>query len=687
MRKDRYSLGMTRLCFAFAVLFAALPSAHAAPPDTLELLRFEAEQLAGDEWIASASDNPQRKAFLDVLFTNETWLRELLDSGPVNAGPETFDSLQRIWADDPDIANRRIDRSTATACALGLGKSHANPDLVLDRYEYFRDQHDDENLNTCFDDLATWERRFLARGVQHGGYNSSESMRYLCQRIRWPRSEYVKACWQAPYRLNNCFGDSIHGSMYYLPFQGGFDSQSELTITVGGVCGALSNMGACAAIANGIPALTMGEPGHCAYAVQTAPETWSPAYSMSWKRGLHQSIHRGTWASHMMAQASFRDPLAVAQANDHRRLAQWHEANGEIPRAAASWRSALQRNPLDEGNWKAWFAFGTRTDQSEKFWQSATRMIEQTLLPEHPEPAWTFLQGNVLPTIFANAKPSKRRAIAMSYLRSIESWGPVRWNFEGALNWMVNQIGAQDDQREERLFIRSALRELLDNKTLCSPFVAWAYSRYKDDPENRKYLEEALLAQTGKPGDDTDSALRQLAKRVLPTAAAANDLATFQRIGKAASRLSTPRQPLDEINIKKFEGALLSRGGALRIEGPGNRWDSPEHHWGVLEERGGDFHTNVTELPFAEIELPHFAKIEGILLESRAGQRQRANGARILVSENGTEWTEVATLNGSKSWYRIDLSASQPLARFVRIERDGQCLHFHRFLVYGRRVS
>ena len=80
--------------------------------------------------------------------------------------------------------------------------------------------------------------------------------------------EYVGACWQAPYKLNNLFGDSIHGSAYYAPF--GHLIHAERVRNVGGVCGSLSRYGANAARANGIPALTMGEPGHSAYAVRVA---------------------------------------------------------------------------------------------------------------------------------------------------------------------------------------------------------------------------------------------------------------------------------------------------------------------------------------------------------------------------------------------------------------------------------
>ena len=80
--------------------------------------------------------------------------------------------------------------------------------------------------------------------------------------------------------------------------------------------GALSNLGASAAMANGIPATTMGEPGHCAYAVKIDDTTWQPSYSLSWKRGMHTSFHEGSWPGLMITEACFRDPRRVQKAGD-----------------------------------------------------------------------------------------------------------------------------------------------------------------------------------------------------------------------------------------------------------------------------------------------------------------------------------------------------------------------------------
>jgi hypothetical protein len=174
---------------------------------------------------------------------------------------------------------------------------------------------------------------------------------------------------------------------------------------------------------------------------------------------------------------------------------------------------------------------------------------------------------------------------------------------------------------------------------------------------------------------------------MLPAAADEHDLDTFQRIGKASSSLYAPRKTLADMKVEPFAGELLSSGGAIRIFKPGNRWDSPEKHWGVLEEHGGWFHTQNGETPWFEIELPRFGNLSGIILDSRRGQPGRANGVRILVSDDGEQWTQVGKTTSGSPMQRIDLGQTRPRARFVRFERDGQCMHYHRVLIYGERAS
>ncbi len=678
------SLGRSFISVATVLCLVFVATTHAAIPKPSELLVWQIQQHAGPSLLKQAEDDPQLSSFFDALYSNEEWMRELLDSGPIEDGPRTLAFLSELWGEDSDLTTRPVDRSMATACALELRKDRLDDDWMRDRYHYFRDHFSQGLLNSCYPQLATWERRFLARGAQYPSYTAVEALEFLRERICWPRSEYVRACWQAPYRGFNCFDDTVQGWLYYHPFRGSFRCDPEMAIEVGGVCGALSNTGASAAIANGIPAFTMGEPGHCAYAVQTAPGEWTPAYSLSWKRGLHSSLQRPKWASHVLVQRAFERTTAHQQASDRGRLARWHVQQNSVEQAEAAYQRAIERNALDEGLWREYLQFGVDNQMDRRWWERTMLKLQTELLPEHPEPVWALSKQYIYPQLFKGLNAQKRIAYLGRYLRKLQGWGPVRWNIESALDWMLTKAG---DQRAQRQFILTTLRNLIDSADLGAPYIAWAMNKLKDDPDGNAMFERVLLGEVHTAGDGQDAALRQLARTMLPAAAETNDLETFQRIGRAASRLYEPRPSLIESGIEPFQGTLLSQGGALRIWEPGNRWDSPEQHWGVLEEHGGQFHTQVGDHPWFEIELPHFGEIEGIILEGRRGQQHRAKDARILVSRDGIEWEQVATLKGAHLWYRVDLSDTKPRGRFIRVERDGKCMHFPRVLIYGKRTS
>ncbi len=663
-------------CTALAYTQEALP--------VKELLVWQMHKIAGEERIADLQSNEDGPAFLHALEHNEVWMHEILDSGPVENGAKVLQFLYEIWKSDPALVANDIDRSMATACALAMGMRELDATWMTQRHDWFRDSWDAGLLNSGYGDLNTFERRFIARGLQRPSWTTVDALEYLNETISVPRQQFAKTAWRSPYRGHNAFGDTVQGPTYYMPFKETWRSDAEMAVKVGGVCGSLSHVGAASAIASGIPALTMGEPGHCAYAVQTKPHVWQPAYSLSWKRGLHTTMTRNTWPSLELSQLAMADSSTAFLAGDARRKAFWLEEKGDVQSADAAWQSACAKNPLDEMLWQEYALFGTRNNWSRIGWIQFFQNLQTALLPEHPEPAWHLLSTHVFPRLLEDAEPAKYLQVFKIYIGALDGWGPSRWNIEGALDWAWD--GSSSDASKSTL-LHTTLKTLINDSKLGPAMVAWSLAKVKGKPELEERFKRSLLEQAGGEGEGPSAVLAQLAKNMLPAAAEERDLDTFQRIGKTASALYEPRQTLAEMNIEPFDGELLSSGGALRIFNPGNRWDSPEKHWGVLEEYGGWFHTDNGDLPWFEVELPKFGNLTGVILDSRVGQPGRAKGVRILVSEDGQAWTEVGKTNSGKPQQRIDLQETNPLARFVRFERDGQCLHYHRILIYGDPAS
>ncbi|MBI9016104.1 MAG: discoidin domain-containing protein [Phycisphaerae bacterium] len=675
---------LSKILLLTIITFLSFPViSHAQNRSSLELMSFELNRIAGVETINSIAALDQGQKFLDSLNSSETWLTDLLDSGPVQNPKRILTMLHRIWLQDNYIANDDLKRSFATACSLAMGmNTRLDEDWMFNRYQYFLDSWDNGRLNKCFSDLATWERRYIARGPQYSSYSSVESLKYLQQRICLPRKDYVGACWQAPYRGHNCFGDSVQGPKYYQPFRGSFSCDPEMAITVGGVCGALSNLGTAAAIANGIPATSMGEPGHCAYAVNTAPGIWTPAYSLSWKRGMHTSFYRGTWTDLMLAQACFEKPDLVHKAANLQRLAHWNESLGNIKDADLALAQAIKTHPMHYAIWIDRAEFAIRHKFDAKWWKAYHDDILELLAPAHEEPAWHLLSKYVYDNLTTKMSNAARTEIFLQYLKSFDDFGAGRWNIESAWSWMTGKAGGSSTQRK---FLRQLADATITSPGLGAACLAWVKNYYEKDDRQWLEFQNWLVARLDSNGDGADSIIRQLGRTAMPAAAKRGDLASYQAIGKLCSRLY---KSTDTKGIDPFPGELLTEGGAMNISGIGEHYDSPEQHWGVLNMHGGALHTNTTTTPWVEVKLGNFGLLNGIVIQNRPGGfMSRANGARVLVSTDGQDWQQVGKLEGAKLFYRIDLSQTKPQAGYLRIERDGQCMHFARILAYGQRTN
>lgn len=656
-------------------------------PNESELLTFEMKRVFGDATWNRFAESDEGQTFLKTLTDDETWKRELLDSGPVKNGDRIAEFLFRVWKTDKTVNTRPIDRSMLTACALEMGMSDFDPAWTHDRFRYFQSGWNQGLLNSCYGELKTWERRFLAHGPQYRDLVDAEEMAYLRDLISWPRTEYVHACWQAPYRGHNCFGDSVQGRLYYEPFQQLGYLKTERNIKIGGVCGALSNTGAAASIANGVPAITMGEPGHCAYAVQTAPGIWTPAYSLSWKRGLHFEFFRNTWPSLILTQKCFEDEKALRNSNHFRRLAHWHEANGNLAKAGVAFGKGLKEHSLNFELWLEAIENCKKRNISIASWRSLHKMLVSTLGTEHEEPAWFLLSQHIYPQLLENVSAEERAELFLEYLAHIDEWGGGRWNIEGALNWMADRVGNEVVIDE---FITETMQELMKSPAVAGAFVGWVSNRYQTTPEKWNTFLKFVGKNVSGRKEDQAKILSAIVRTGLPSAAERGDNEQFQLLGKLTRRLDLPSLPsLKDAGIEPFPGKLLSSGGSLKVQAAGNRYDNPLSHWGVLEKQGGSCHTSGAE-PWIEVRLKDFGELSGIvLMDSKSNSySSRSGNARILVSVDGKEWKEVAkTDGGSKQWRRIDLSELQPRAGWIRIEGAHDCLHFSRICVFGKKIN
>ncbi|MBQ9693670.1 MAG: discoidin domain-containing protein, partial [Kiritimatiellae bacterium] len=219
-------------------------------------------------------------AFLERFFSDQTWAEDFFGSGPAKPSWDAcFLILEEIAWQVP-LTDRGL-KKWATAAALNAGEG--NREAVL-------------RLMVALADIRA--RKLLVRGVEElpvgllryvvtPGQTTAEELLWLAKTHNVPPRAYSGVCWYAPYRLDNFFGDSIHGAHYYVPWDHAYNRR-EASRKVGGVCGSLSYYGSLAAKAHGLPSTPGGQPAHCAYSLFVPSEKrWWLCYNVNPYTGAH----------------------------------------------------------------------------------------------------------------------------------------------------------------------------------------------------------------------------------------------------------------------------------------------------------------------------------------------------------------------------------------------------------------
>lgn len=674
---------MEKLIPVFTTILALLctPAIQAAP-GAQKLLEAETQS-----WITAAAlpDDKDTETFTALLLKSEPWQRELADSGPVEKPEKVIQILFELWKSDPSLHTRPIDRAMATACALEGPRRDWDSAEMLPRYQYFKTKNDRGLLNTVYKDLNVFQRRYLARGVQHGHLNGIESMEYQNIEICLPAERYTGACWYARWILRNPFGDIIHGPKYYQPYQKSWGSAAEMIRSIGGVCGSLSNFGAAAAIANGVPGVTMGEPGHCAYAIMMSNGNWSPAYTLSWKRGLHTTFfNKGSWGWHVYLNNSMKSPEKASDAADLRRLAQHYLAEKQNTRAYQTLEKARQKHPQDWSLWETSAKALTETNAPESIWQDLHNDTLKLLAPVAPEIAWTLLSSSIYDHVLPKGKnqADDRYKILLAFEKAIKNWGLARWDFNSSIDKQLKFLNSDPDLEDK--FMSTAFSYHVADNILTPVILENQLARTaKDETRRAAFIKNIGQGLSKNNSDGSNQVINTLAKKILPDAAAQGDKSTFQFIGKLTAKTFSPT----EISPKPFSGILLSSGGTLAIDKPNNRWDDASRHWGVIEEHGGDFHTG-SDKPHVTVQLGNYGLLSGVVIVTRGGNVSRLNGAILETSIDGKEWHTVHTFKKVKQVNRIPLADQKISAGYIRVTHPGkQPLHFHKFLTYGKKQN
>ncbi len=674
------------------------PAAVAYRLNELEtkISRLEAE-IAAAHLLSQSAAGKGGSRLMERIGDDPEWLGEFAFSGECVRPGMALAILKLISKDNPDMVSNSMVRSIATATALEYAKSGWNIADAVERANFYIQSWKNERLNTVFDTLPMWQRRMVCGCKGDNPYGSISSLTWSQENMSLPADRYSGCCWRCSYRLNNIYGDSIHGPMYYAPFEGSLGTnRAAMTFHIGGVCGSLSHFGAFAALANGVPAMTMGEPGHCAYLVLVG-DKWTPAYSLTWDRGLHWQIFRNVYSFSSLHSAtelySEAQKEQTSLSNAWRVLAGIKMDAGDPTAAISCYERSLRTQPRNWMAWREWMEVLTESNASADSWDQLNTAICTHLVPLYPEMAYELMQKGMVDGM-AKAmadSPERLRKALLLFWQSIDTMGPDRWHIERLANKQIEALGLKPAQPEALCaYYSDVLGILISNSKYAPTILNWGNTLSdRMDSRGKGLLTQAMISAIGK--NDNMSAEDRIAL-LSPAVLAAeknHDLTSFQAIGRIIEDMGHVNTGVNMPSFQPFPGKLASEGGLTWMSST-SRWDKPHEHPGLLLPHGGTFHTAKDKDAFVVVQLPRQVNVTGVVLILTPGNIHRCNNMVIQVSENGTDWTdvkEVGTCRGRVM--RVDLGDKLPLAKYVRILRRGgpEFFHLNGIYIYGNQAA
>ena len=636
-------------------------------------------------------------SLMQQLGGNEEWLTQFAFSGECVRPGMAFAILKKIYKENPDMLSNRMVRDIATATALEYARSNWNQQDAVERANFYIKAWKDDRLNVVFDTLPMWQRRMVCGCKGDNAYGSVESLQWALDNFHLPVDRYSGSCWRCSYRLNNIYGDSIHGPLYYAPFEGTLGENREaMTYLVGGVCGSLSHFGAFAALANGVPAMTAGEPGHCAFIVLVG-DKWTPAYSLSWQRGLHWQVFSNvyTYSSLHAASELYSDAQesATLKSNALRVLGGVRASAGDVKGAAACYEEAAKAQPRNYMAIREWReALEKATGESAALWGKLNDVVCEKLVPLYPELAAEHMQKGLAEGLAKNLKPEQLRKAYLKFWKNVGEMGPDRWRIEELGDKQLSLMGVSKDTTKLCAFFADVLGTTVSNSAYAPAILNWGNTiGSKLDKAGNAAMMQAILAGIGKGSGKmtADERVKLLAPAII-AAEKNRDMAAFNSIAGMIKESGYKNKDFVAIpKIEPYPGKLASAGGLIWTSST-SQWDKVQEHAGLLTPEGGSFHTDKDKDAFIAVELPRQVEVTGVVVVAVNGALGRCNNMKVQVSENGTDWTDVHDFGPcGQRVMRTDLNGKKPVAKYVRIVRQGgpEFFHLNGIYVYGTQAA
>lgn len=625
------------------------------------------------------------------------WLQGMMYSGEEVPILRAVYLFLEIADKDASVLKSGCKRRIASAIALEFARNDWPTDRALARAEFYLKNWALGRMNKQMDTLSMSQMRVLMgiKGHHKAGY--VENYEWCLDNAHIPASHYVGTgdvyaiCWRGTYRKYNIYGDSIH-SNFYETYDNAFDTYGQEICLMGAICGGLSHFGAYAAAANGLPAQTMGEPGHCAYTVLVDGK-WCPAYSLSWERWLHWYPWQDTgffsalqFSYDLYCDKNFKKTMASMDLESAALVME--EKNPTI--ANIIYARAIKEQPLNFTAYRSYFNFLAKNGQEDDK-LAALRELCKTMPATAPEMTAFLLQSKGM-ALLDGAAPDKKLAVVSDFWQSIKTVGPGNWNIAQFITKQADWVckNAQDPASAGVTFYSKLLSSVVTKPDFTPAVMTWGndWAAKQGQSTQSAMAQETVkvISQASGKGGSVDSLLRG----ALISAENMGDISAFNSLMKNVPEKNRYAGGMPKWDA--FAGELVSKGGIISLSSTCEH-DTPTMHAGILDPRGGKFHTGKDKDAWVRVQLPYVCQISGIVIIPTTNSTFRQQNMVVQVSSTGEDgsWEDVKNLGSAAPdrVTRVDMSQNQKKALYVRIKRVGgpEFFHLNGIYVYGKRVS
>ncbi len=671
------------------------------PANRLDLAVLQLVSQVGPRGVHAVTEQRMGTSLLFALTSDLDWMTGLMYSGPTEKLDRVLLYLAKIYSRFSEDMADPVARRIATTAALEFGGNNWGEKELIDRYLYYYGSYKEKKLNVLFNDLRYWETRFVTGCGKPGqsGWGSVRSMTWQRDNVRLPVEGYCGAAYQLEYRLRSIAGDSVFSGDYLAPVLKYTNNTTAWAHReIGGVCGALSHYGAYAALAAGLPAMPMGEPGHCAYTVRVNGE-WMRCNSIYWQHGLDKSFWKEyAWDFLILTQNVYDDHYKTLVSSQLMAMGDVLASRRKMLAASRAYEDAVGAQPLNWGAWRRYLGYmKEKAPRDAEKWKEAHNRVVETLAVKYHHAAATLLSKYVYPTLFENVKDRKvLNKLFAAFFEKCETFGNNRWDVTELLN---TQMSSCTTKEEKFKYMKEALKTLMSKRDYAGAVLSWGLDFIAtlkgDDPETIAMQDEftelviktmSKARTTKKEIDTTWAALGE----AICTAADNGDRKTFQAIGKLSYRKCKKFFPNNKYKFRPIPGKIVSQTGLLttKTELSGAPAQRACLHWGVLQRHGGAMPCKFGgQGDHIKIELEQECEINGAVAIFKAVVKNDRDYV-LDVSTDGQNWTTVGRVRAAGPMVRLDCRKMKKTGRFVRLWRDGDKYEpeIEAFYIYGRPV-